>query len=60
MKKFLFFALYLINFGSSSIFRNEFSSKIKCHNDTICRQNINCQDGVTICKCNKLDYCVFD
>ena len=60
MKKFLFFVLYLINFGSASFLREESSPKIKCHNDTICRKSINCQDGVTICKCNKLGYCVFD
>ena len=60
MKKFLFFFLYLINFGYASFLREESNHKIKCHNDTICRKSINCQDGVTICKCNKLDYCVFD
>lgn len=58
MKKILFFILYLIDIGSSSFLRKE--SKIKCHNDTICRKNINCQDGVAICECNKLGYCVFD
>lgn len=58
MKKIFFFTLYLINIGTSSFLRNE--SKIKCRNDTICRKSINCQDGVTICKCNKLGYCVFD
>ena len=58
MKKILFFTFYLINCGYASFLRKK--SEIKCYNDTICRESINCQDGVIICECNKLGYCVFN
>ena len=58
MKKFFFFTLYIIIIGYASFLRKE--SKIKCHDDTICCESINYQDGVIICECNKLGYCVFE
>lgn len=55
----IFLILNIINLTYGKYIRTP-KNIVHCENDMICRESINCQDGVEVCICGKDKICLFE
>ena len=55
----IFLILNIININNGKYIRTP-KNIIQCDNDIVCRESINCQDGVELCICGKDKICLFE
>ena len=55
----IFLILNIINIINGKYIRTP-KNVVHCDNDIVCRESINCQDGVEVCICGKNNICFFE